>query len=80
METPTITVTNIQPGMVLDFQNTLARSVSDTPIYLGEAEIVSIQAPETSTGYFVLGVSPEDGSYPELYVSAYPWQTYPIAG
>lgn len=78
---PTITVENVSPGMVLDFHNSVGEARTDhTTVYLGEAEIISVEAPDGLGDYFGLWVSPEDGSHAEVYVHAYPWQSFTIVG
>ncbi len=78
-DTPTITVGNVQPGMLLDFGGELV-SNGDVSIYLGEAEVISVSAPVGSDEQFSLWVSPEDGSVSDVLVHCYPFQSYPIAG
>ena len=76
---PTIMVENITPGMVLDFQNA-AGAVSESTVFVGEAEVIAVEAPDGLGDYFGLYVSPEDGSAPEVYLHVYGWQSFEIAG
>lgn len=76
---PTITASNITPGMVLDFKNEIGQ-VSDLTVFVGEAEVIAVESPDGLGEYFGLYVSPEDGSSPEVYVHAYPWQSFEIVG
>lgn len=78
-ETPTIKVENVTPGMVLDFGGELVLDSSERGIYLGEAEVISVERPDGLGGYG-LWVSPEDGACPELYVAAFSDARYRIAG
>lgn len=82
-ETPTIKVEHIQPGMVIDFQQFPGlRGAGDEASlhFVGEAEVISVEEPDGLGDEFGLYVSPEDGSTAEVYVQAYGWQSYPIAG
>ena len=77
--TPTIKAENIQPGMVLDFHNAIAESAGKTLLNLGEAEVISVEGPDGLGEYFGIWASPEDGGA-EVYVQAYGWQSFEIAG
>ena len=76
---PTITVENITPGMVLDFQNAVG-AASDLTVFVGEAEVIAVESPDGLGDYFGLYVSPEDGSTPEVYLHVYPFQSFEIVG
>jgi len=78
--TPTIKVENIQPGMVLNFTDMVAESAGQTILNLTEGEVISVEAPDGLGDYFGIWVSPEDASRPEIYLHAYPWQSFEIVG